>query len=32
VCSSDLWHYEVVDELAAIDRQQVMATMRQALQ
>ena len=26
------WHYEVVDELAAIDRQQVMATMRQALQ
>jgi hypothetical protein len=26
------WHYEVLDELAAIDRQQVMATMRQALQ
>jgi len=26
------WRYEVVDELAAIDRQQVMATMRQALQ
>ena len=26
------WKYEVVDELAAIDRQQVMATMRQALQ
>jgi hypothetical protein len=25
------WHYEVVDELAAIDRQQVMATMRQGL-
>ncbi len=26
------WKYQVVDELAAIDRQQVMATMRQALQ
>jgi hypothetical protein len=25
------WHYEVVDELAAIDRQQVMVTMRQGL-